>query len=624
MAEGHNNPDFLIDTDDEAQIDRRKNRAKTISHGAFDDSKYEYKSRRDNVADPNDLTTTASLVEHLEANKKNEVDARLLRVNKYGEISRTRNKREAFLGNWKRNNDRFNMREDAFAFDQDGYGGGGSNAGNSGNLIGNDFIPLLGGPFNKQLYLNDMLRQNALCFYAYHHDAFARAAVNITTNFTMGRGWRVDCEDPYALALWKAFEEVNDLYNQMLTAARELAAGGENMFVWLPNKETFFAAQLRPGQEPPRGVIPRVRMIDPSSCWEIITFPEDITRVVAYQIVTITQYQTYTANYAGSNVGTTKFIYQQIPADQVMHFKVNTFSNEKRGRSDLFPGLGYGKRLRDSVNYSLVSLQKQAAWSMDTTVEGDNADIQAYVQDQLSQGTIPQAGSEFVHTKAITRQFMSNAAGAKGSQEIFEWALSMYSAAVGIPVSYFGTHLSGGNTRASALVSTEPVAKHFEMRQLVYESILKKMARVLFDQFGISKDVNITVTFPEIITQDRSAKLQDLAMAEASGWISKQRAATIAAKELGITDFSYEDEQTDITTETPPIPPTLQPLTASPTVQYAVPPGTQPGSSPSQSGVVAPGANKELPPGGAALNPPAKPSAVTSGEKRRVKQNDGA
>ncbi|OPZ22999.1 MAG: hypothetical protein BWZ03_00667 [bacterium ADurb.BinA186] len=75
------------------------------------------------------------------------------------------------------------------------------------------------------------------------------------------------------------------------------------------------------------------------------------------------------------------------------------------------------------------------------------------------------------------------------------------------------------------------------------------MAKRLFDQFGIKAEVE--VTFPELISQDRSAKLKDIAAAQSQGWISKKRAAQIAAKELNITEFDFEEESLEIENETP-------------------------------------------------------------------------
>lgn len=501
---------------------------------------YEYEDKFIAAKGDGDVHTTMELVALLERNPEIELDGRLLCKEKNGNLLKNKRvNREGFLAAAK---GAHSFKESDFGSDHI-YDGGGR--------VGDDFIPLISGPFHKQLYYYDYLRMHAASFHAFHHDPVARRVVQIIKDFSLGRGWRVDCDNPVALAWWRAFEEVNNLYEMMSYACDELSIYGETMVWTLPDNATKISYRVSPGQEPSRGLIPRVRLIDPSVIWEIVTYPEDITRVLYYQWVAPTQYQMYSGRDGGASVPGTKFIVQQIPGDQVMHFKSNCVSNEKRGRSVLFPALGYMKRLRDSVNWSIIAMQKSAAWSIDTTIEGSQNDIDAYVEDQQKMGTIPDAGSEFVHTAKIKREYLSNSATSRGGNNpAQDWCLSMISMATGVPTAYLGSHLSSGQNKASALVATEPVAKLFEMRQLTMENMLKRMAKNLFKQLNLG-DVEIEVTFPTIAEQDRTAKLKDLYTAQEAGWISKKRAATIAAKELGITEYEYEEEQAEITADQP-------------------------------------------------------------------------
>lgn len=484
-------------------------------------------------SNPMEAHTTHEMIECMMRNPSIELDAKILDAT--GRLHSL--DRDTFLKTLTSSNHTavsFNESNDSFDFDHN----------SGGPLIGQDSNFLIGGPFYKNLYFyQDYIRMHSAAFYAYHHDPIGKAIVTITRDFTLGRGFRVDSKNQKAAALWKIFEQANDLYEQIDMLSIELSCYGETMIWWLPNHETKITYRLNQ-DEIPHGLIPRVKLIDPSNIIEIITYPEDISRKIAYVWLAPTQYQIYsnaTVNGAPQNQPTTKFIYRQIPAEEMLHYKVNAVSNEKRGRSDLFPVLGFMKRLRDSVNYSIVALQKQSAWAIDTTIKGSQDDIEAYVNAQQAQGPTAPAGSEFVHTEAITRQFLANTAGKGGNSEAFEWSLSMIAIGSGIPTSYFGTHMSGGQTRASAVVATEPVAKKFEMRQRVLERIIHDLWDKLMAHYGIIADCEIT--FPEVITQDRSAKLKDLALAESQGWIAKKRAAEIAAKELGIDEFDYQQEQ---------------------------------------------------------------------------------
>lgn len=506
---------------------------------------------------PPQINNIPDLVYHLETNPSVMIEAVVYGVNKTTKEAKAfRLNREGFIKTFKENkvqsiNGTVKFREHTKPNLKEGIDVFGTDSAAATGPIGDDYTPLLGGPFNKQLYLYDYLKMHSVAFQASTHDPILKTAISIINEFVLGRGFRVDCDNKSALILWDAFAEANNLQQFMWDFCRELTIYGEQFVWWLPNNETKIGYQLPPEQKPPVGLLPRIRPMDPSTVWEIVTYPEDITRKLYAQVVFPTQYQIYTGSDKGKPVPSTKFIYQQIPASDFEHYKINSVSNEKRGRSELFPVLGYAKRLRDSVNYSIIGLQKSTAWSIDTEIDGDQNDIDNYINDQQSLGTIPPPGSEFVHSTKVKRVYASNNAASKGGQsQAFDWCFSMICAGLGIPQSYFATHLAGGNTRATAVVATEPITKKLEMRQALIEKVLQDMAAKLFGMFGI-RDAKIEVTFPDLITQDRSAKLKDLALAETMKWVSNRDAAQVAAKELGLDKYSYEETQLEIIKDGP-------------------------------------------------------------------------
>lgn len=450
--------------------------------------------------------------------------------------------------------------EDAFNTD----GNAGSNGGSY--LVGEEIVPLLGGPFSKQLYYQDYIRMHMQAFYAYHNDPVAFRAVSIIKDFTLGRGWSVEVKSDddrtkaTATALWDTFKVVNRLDTLLNYMSIEMSIYGEIMLWKLPGNQTKVAYQVPKDQMPSTGLFPRYRLVDPSSCWDIITYPEDITRVLAYQLVFPTQYQIYTHdNKTGINVPSLKFIYNQVPGYQINHYKVNCVSNEKRGRSDLFPIMNYLKRLRDTINYSVIAMQKAAAWSIDTTIDGSQEDIDGYVTSQEELGSIPPAGSEFVHTKAVERKYLNNAGSSGKDSESFEWLLSMSAMGVGIPVSWFGTHIVASSSRASAETSVQPVFKMIETRRELMKEILTNMFDDLMKQFGVKATCD--VIFPEIMVEDRSKKLADLELSENAKWVDHETAANIAAKELGVKDYDFEQTMAKIASQPPSELPTSMPLT---------------------------------------------------------------
>lgn len=551
--------------------------------------------------------TIAEMMECLDTNPNVGIDGQFLAINpKTGarqSFKVTEKNRTQFLESFKRREKKF---KESGSFDGGDYCGSGVN----GGLVGDDFVPIMGGPFDKQLYYYDFMAMQSAAFWAYHHDPFAHAIVHIILDFTLGKGFRIDFEDKKQQANWEAFMEANDFENQFLFFAKELSIYGESDWWWLPNNQTQIQWKRQPGEaQSPTGIIPRIRVMDPSLFWDKITHPEDINTVLAYQWVAPTQYQIYTQVQAtGERVASSKFIYRQIPGEEIIEQKINCVSNEKRGRSDLFSVLGYLKRLRDTVNWSIIGMQKAAAFCIDTTIQGGQPDIDAYISAQNSMGAIPPAGSEFVHTAKITREYLSNSAtDGGGKSSAFEWCLNMVAAGSRIPVSYFGTHLSGGSTRASAIVATEPVAKLFESRQMVYDRTLLKIIKGWAGKCGYA-EYKVKITWPEIITQDRSQKLKDLALAEQSKWFSPQRSAEAAAKELGADDYIWTDEQAKITEQS----------------ALEIAPGAlqQPLTAPGKSGGggLNAGADETKPGLDDVTQSVDKPSAVTGSEKVKIKK----
>lgn len=547
--------DTFVEADEVSKANKKVRTGMLASGLTFNPKTFEV---NEGWVESKDFMTTHStheMVEMLKRDKKIQLEARVLGV-KNGQKTYAKMGRDSFLENVKRRDSK-HLRSvgNSFRESWDGFSSGSEGS----EIIGkHDFTPLLGGPFNKQLYYRDYLRMISASFYALNHDPMAKAVSAITTDFTLGRGFQLHADDPAAQVIWDSFVEANNFNEQMEYFATELSAYGETMWWWLPGNQTRISFNPVQGEKVPTGLIPRLRLIDPSNFIEIITIPEDpVQGVLAYVWLAPTQYQMYTKDGQSSS----KFIYTQIPAEQIMHVKVNCVSNEKRGRSDFFPALGYFKRLRDGVNYALVAQQKAAAWCIDTTIAGDVADIEEYIQyqqDQEDHNGVHTAGSEFVHTEAIKREYLANTATSKGGDSpVFAWCMNMGAMASGIPVSYFGTHLSGGSTRASALVSTEPVSKRFERRQTIYERTVRRIFNRVTGVFGIESGCQIV--FPELITQDRSAMLKDLSLAQANYWISPRRCAEIANKEFDAKDFNYDNEMAEIKKDEYTLGVTLQP-----------------------------------------------------------------
>lgn len=603
-------PSFLNDV----SVKQDPQISKILSSGLeFDPKTYEFDDRFTPYGgtDPKQVHSVPEMLHCLEKNEKVDIEARILCSDG---LMRRIEGRKTFLefnkaseAKWTKQKFR-EMGRDLKRFKENDYFASNIGVGNFGGTVNTeDFTPIMGGPFFKQLYPYDYMRMISACYYAGTHDPVAKATLGIMLDFVMGRGFTVMSDGDAAQVVWDAFYEVNKGDKFWADHYYEKQLYGESMIWKLPKNEQFITWQRSPGQQVPVGIIPRIRLIDPSCIFDIITFPEDITDVIAYQWVAPTQYQTYTA----PGVPTLKFIFTQIPANQVVHVKTNAVSNEKRGRSELFASLGYYKRLRDSVNYSIIGEQKNAAWSIDTTVDGNMSDINNYASSQAQLGSLPPAGSEFIHSKKIERKYLGNTGSSSKTSSAFEWCLSMIAMGSRVPVSYYGSHLSGGSTRSSSIIATEPVAKMFERQRLGLENTIKEI-----HQWLTGKDCR--VIWPELITQDRSAKIRDIVLSQQEGYLSLQRSAEMVAKEFNINDYDFDQEQEAIAEDKLLHPEDFQPLSTPAT-------GDAPNLDPNNKGGAPTAANSGGAAGpknkGSASGAKASSSGLTGQFKNQVKNN---
>lgn len=132
----------------------------------------------------------------------------------------------------------------------------------------NDFIPFLGGPYQKQLYTHDYLLMHARAFQLVNHSPLAAAAVKIMTRFVVGRGLSFHVKNDHARKVWDEFWVRNKMREKQRLMARDLAWQGELMLRYYERSPGYLT----------------FRIFDPSACWEVVTDPEDIEHVYFFHM----------------------------------------------------------------------------------------------------------------------------------------------------------------------------------------------------------------------------------------------------------------------------------------------------------------------------------------------------
>jgi len=412
------------------------------------------------------------------------------------------------------------------ALREDGFGDFSSLGGQYDINQYTEYVPLTGGPFYRQLYIYDFLKQIAYSFEAANHNPLAKAILNILTLYAFGRRFEVRIKKDKQKKIWDEFDnEKHIVSNVSRFWSRELEMYGD----WYLHKKTWQA-------------------VDPSTIWDIITEPENIeNEFYAYQAYP-TQYQIYTGfRVAGAPGGEkqpgSKYIIKQIPMQDLIHVKINCASNEKRGRSSLFSILGWLKRLKDLYNAQVIREWLYSSFIWDVKISGSETDVQNYA---ASFPSMPNPGSPFIHNQSVELkpQAALPSSGKAGGTGMGEELIGFIAVALQIPKEFLNVRSSGGGSRVQALTAAEPFTKRIEDIQSTWEEILTEIFKTVMEQNGVDyEEGDVEFLFPSVTKDTTTETLQNLALAETQGWLSKRTCAEMAAKELNITSYDFEEEQ---------------------------------------------------------------------------------
>lgn len=350
------------------------------------------------------------------------------------------------------------LEENGDPFDTGGFGGGSPffspTPGSPTQLIdANDFVPFLNGPFYKQLYQYDYLKMHARAFDLVNHAALAAGAVKIMTRFVLGRGISFSIKNEQSQELWDDYWERNDMRNKTRQMARDLAWQGELML-------RFY--EREPGRL-------TMRIIDPSTCWEIVTDPEDFEHVYYYHFQWPTPYQIWVQG----NIPISKYIIQEVPPTNVQHIKINVSSQEKRGRSDLLPSMPWLKRFNDYYNGAVMKAVLEANLVYKVKIHGDQASLDD-VQTNTQFTILPPPGGTWLENDAVDMTPLSAVmTSSRGASGIGQQIASIVATSLNLPTEYFNIEGGAGGARATALVRTDPAVKAVEDRQQILRESLE-------------------------------------------------------------------------------------------------------------------------------------------------------
>lgn len=429
--------------------------------------------------------------------------------------------------------------------------------------VSNVILPSLNNPNAKNALLVDYLDAHRKAWSAYTFNPIARRIPKIIAQFVLSRGVSGAVDSDEHQKVWDDFYKRNKMRQRVKQGLREIVTFGEIFWRYFPSKD---------------GLI--VRSLDPSTIWDIVTDEDDIENVKYYH----QQYLRMDRNpIPGQPAVPSTMVIRHIPGDEVSHYKVNATSSEKRGRSELFPILGYLLRFKEFLDDRILLNKMRGMFALDVAVTGDASDVNA-AEEQFS--TPPGPAAVLVHNAGVEVEFKNTSANASDATTDADTILKVIAIGAGISENFLG--VAKAQTRAGALISTEPDVKNFEDYQELIEEVLIDAAERVFKAKGLTPKV-MEFTFPALAQEDRSAKVKDIAFMESMDYISKERGATMAVREFQITDYKFAREQDKIRRERETDPVISLAMQQAPKVALepgaAQPPGLGPDLAPNKPGV---------------------------------------
>lgn len=319
-------------------------------------------------------------------------------------------------------------------------------------LIDTEFVPIMAGPFFKQLYIYDYLYMHARAFELVNHNPLAASAIKLLQRFTIGRGLSFHIKDDATRELWDRFWIRNDMDKRIKGIARDINWQGEVMLKYLEVADGELS----------------MRSLDPSTCWEVVTDPEDIEKVYYYHFQWPSQYQIWVSG----RVPISQYFIQQIPPTNIQHYKINISSMEKRGRSELLPGMPWLKRYDDLFSGKTLKAVLEANMVWKVTVKGDQGDVDALQQSENIQ-ELPPPGGTWVQNEAVDIEPMSaSMTASRGDGGVGQEIANTFATSINLPSEYFNISGERGSARATALVRTDPAVKTIDEKQQVTKEII--------------------------------------------------------------------------------------------------------------------------------------------------------
>lgn len=247
---------------------------------------------------------------------------------------------------------------------------------------------------------------------------------------------------------------------------------------------------------------------------------------------------------------------RRVPAEEVLHLKCLTDTNDTRGIPLLEPVLKKFTNYEQWEEYRLILNKVRTAIALVRKVEGTSAQAQSLIQGRLPARTAPEGrepqttagqreagfrpGTILTPGPGVSYEFLSPGLDARDAAQDGRNILLSIASGLGIPEMLVTGDWSNANY-ASSVEARSPAVREWEDWQEFFTPALERVAQWVIDEAVRGKilpsdtDRKVTVRWPPIVHKDETQQTQRLATLNAAGLLSKTTWAAVEG-------FVWDDE----------------------------------------------------------------------------------
>lgn len=391
----------------------------------------------------------------------------------------------------------------------------------------------------KDIKWDDYVTNHKDCWDAYVSNPLAKGYVDRLCDFVVKNGFQVTSEDKNTANAIAEYQKSFDWFAFQVQTSREVAIYGELFNRFFDGVDQVLTV-----------------LLDPSIITNVETDPLNVSKIIKYYY----SYQAVTYNDKGEIKKTTTKKGSLSP-DEIIHLKVNTVSQARRGLSDLLCNLKWLSRhktlatnliRRSNIQMSIIGEKIIKGRGISSTTAGGykkSGDESTATESGKVMERQVRPGTWYTHTPSVEYKFTAIPNDVRGMIDLLKMVNKVICAGFGLSEHWLGD--TAESNLATATSVEIPILAKFERRQMELKKFFEDHYRKALEGKGI-ENPEFEVIPPELSSKDAVAFANALkTLAEGvillvdDEYMSKETGAQTVGDYLDYFD-SFKNEQKKI------------------------------------------------------------------------------